>query len=81
MQPDNDAKTTQPRMPDITVTFNHDEQGAMVRMLDMALRAGGLENMGAVQHFYNKFRGAAEIAQVASKVVTEQNGPAVKKKK
>lgn len=62
----------------ITIELNHDEQMALIHILNGFLRANGIDGMGVCGHFIMKMEGAQKLAQLAGKVI---EAPVVNKRK
>ena len=50
--------TTPAVAKDVTLTFTDQEQKVFLQMLDVALKQGGLQNLGAVAGFVKKYQDA-----------------------
>lgn len=74
------APANTPLLP-ITITLDHNEQGALIHILNAFLRATGLEAMGVCGHFINKFEGAQKIAQLTKQMTIPENTTRKNKKK
>lgn len=54
----------------IDISLDHNEQVALIHVLNSVLRSNGIEAMSVVGHFINKLEGAQKIAQVAKNTIT-----------
>lgn len=71
------ATQQEQKLLDITLTFNEQEQHALISMVDFFLKNHGLKAMGVSQHFLAKMEGAQQIARA----VSDKTVPSAMKKK
>ena len=58
-------------MPDVTISYTDQEQQALIRVLDGAVRHLGIEGVDLIAHFKNKLGKAQQDALQASQVVAK----------